>query len=178
MINASHHYIVKFDQDWIDKAKEIRRLEDNIPGTQVFDSDHRWVGKIGEFAVEFLFLLWEPVTSHFHVASHDYLLPDKRRAEVKTKCSQYDFRENFEFDVNDQQFRKNDNDIYVACHYTLGSHEIRVVGWLPKEEVQVYGSFMKKGDLFRGKYPVTADRWSVPYREFQPIGSLMKPIRG
>jgi len=173
-----NYITVTFSDEEIQKVKKIRAEEANLPGRQIFDSDHRWVGKLGEWAVRTVFPLWEEITSHFSAQQVDFRDLEGRLVEVKTKCSKYPFRDSYDFDVNDLQLKKNHNDIYVACYHELGTSEVLVVGWLPKEELLERGELLHKGDLYHGRYVVRADRWSLAFREFRPIHLLLsKKIR-
>ena len=170
-LNSDHHIIFQFPDSWIRKAQEIRGKEDFIPGKQVFDSDNRWVGKIGEWAFYSVYK-FKAVTQHFNPSKYDFQSDRGLRYEVKTNVSNYPFKDNFEFNINDRQFQKNDNDVYVICHYFLNSPFIRLCGWIYKRMVKTRGRLLRKGEQYSSKFPVRADQWSIPYRELNSMHLL------
>ena len=165
------HYLIKVPDSWIIKAKQIRDVEDLIPGTQRLSSDNRWAGKLGEWAVELAFPSLVPVTQHFSPTNYDFR-KNGHLYEVKTKVGNSALRSDFQFDVNARQFEMNGNDVYISCFYMLNSPLLRIVGWIYKDDVLEKGSLLEKGEFFRGKYEVWADRISVPFSDLEPLSSL------
>ena len=164
--------IVSFTDEEIAEAQRIRAEEDNNPGEQVFDSDNRWTGKLGQWAVERKFSSLALVGRDHNYSTFDFS-NGTFLYEVKTKNGKFPYSEAFQFDVNDRQHRKNPCDYYIACYWQLGGYDLVIAKWIPKSDVGRLGRFMEKGDLFLGKYPVEADRWDIDFKRMREIEKLL-----
>jgi hypothetical protein len=174
MVRQDQHYIVTFTDEELLEAQKIRAGEDQLPGQQRFDSPHRWIGKLGEWAFARAFPQMISITQHFNPTKHDFRGPEPNNFiyEIKTKGGENGFKENYEFDVNARQFEENPNDIYVGCWCSLKTFQVHIVGWLRKEDVKLLGTFLAKGEEFRPGIIVISDRWSVRYKEMESMHTL------
>lgn len=174
MIQMSSNKFQVYDSE-IEEAKEIRLKEDEIPGEQVFDSPNRWVGKIGEWAIENSEPNLIPITANYKAIRIDF--KGKHTGyiyEVKTKYSEkWEFRNNYCFDLNLKQFNRSKAKVYIACYFCNKTKILEVVGWMYKDEIPKYGKILKAGDKYENsEYTVRATKWEVEYSHFQPMDKL------
>lgn len=175
-MSKEHHYIVEFTEEELLKAKKIRTERDRKwkgRAKEIFVSENSWTGVLGEWAVKGAYPDLEPITQHYNPTKFDFQSPKNGLLyEVKTKCGRYEFEDYFDFDLNDRQYRENNNDIYISCYHVLGSNSVSIVGWLRKDDLESLGKLLRKGQLFKGRFPVKYDRWSVPFSKLEVMYNL------
>lgn len=164
-LKSDHHIIFQVPTKWITQAQEMRSKDDVTLGPQMFESDHRAWGKIGEWAFNSVFPDMRAVNSWDRKGKHDFISSKTDlRYEVKTNSADRAFQDSFHFNVNDTQHKKNPSDVYVACYYMLGSPFIRLCGWLYKPQVNTRGVLIRKGESLSNKGNVAkSDFWKVPF---------------
>ena len=173
-LKSDHHYIFQFPTRWIDKAKELRAKDDIALGDQLFESDHRWAGKIGEWAFYSVFPGMRSVNSWDRKGKHDFISSKTDiRYEVKTNSADRPFKDSFHLNVNDSQHKNNPSGVYVACYYMPGEINIHICGWLYKPQVDTRGFLVHKGDRLSNKGNVAkSDFWKVPFASLNSMHLL------
>ena len=179
-LNSNHHYIFNFPPVWIDKAKEIRKAEDEIPGENKVYSAYRWSGKLGEWGFYTLYKDMKPVTSNFKAEDKDFISGiTGLKYDTKVKNASTGFEEHYHADLNKDQYLKGEKagiDIYVFAFYMLGTNYLRFCGWIYRNQVETRGVLWKEGQMFL-KYKVKADKYSINYAELNSMHLLSEVVK-
>lgn len=175
MIPFTDHYIVIFTNEEINPLRKInlQEWEKNRNVVRRFDADTSWVGKLGEEACHRMLPHFEVITQNFVSVNRD-LKNNNLIYEVKTISSKFGLKSTYKFSINRSQFEKNKNDIYIHCFFNLETHELRVVGWNWKDDIQKMGYFTKAGEIMLSGKPAWTDMWEIKYEFLRNLKEMPK----
>lgn len=140
---------IQFTLEEIEKAKSIRSEEDSIPGEQRFDSDKRYLGKLGQWTIARLIPQWIDNTNDFVADKYDFIHNRTgERIEVKANSGYLPWRDWFSVACDYDQWQENKYPIVVFCCFVNKTLECKPIGWNYREEFEKHSSkrFYKRWD--------------------------------
>ena len=105
---------------------------------------------------------------------YDLLLPDGRKADVKTKERTVLVKPSYLASITRHSMDRQEFDVAIFCSAAINLSKVEVCGWMTKEQFKLAAKrMMKKGELEPGtKFPFKEDCWNVPYGILNPIEEL------
>jgi hypothetical protein len=180
---AEHHYTVNLNEipGIVERAKERdndERAKARAEGKKVLfrhPDKLEWGGYVFEEVFGLAYPDFKPISRKYGTDLKDYESTNGWIYELKCPSNlDSPFGDHFKLSINQSQVGRSQADIFVVGFYFVRSPQIRICGWLNKEDIPEKGQLLKKGEKFpnsRDKL-VSSDCYSIRYMDIEKMSDL------